>query len=227
MSVPIVGNNNNNKGRAATSEQPKLGPSDSLITSLSWVCLCCLNCCLLGSPHNPPPRPPRKHPPPRTTVATATESHKCAKKALDPAQRVSSCAPWDKKKSGEEGGAGQLCLRLGSQSLSQRGCRPVAHFIHRLASLRDELREDWHGPYLCRKMELWRKFSKRLTKSLSSLSRFFSSSVLGQAQHGPFSEPARSDFVRLVFSSGSRSPVAGMRIGVLISVWHKREAAYI
>lgn len=72
MSVPIVGN----KSLSSYECAAKLGPSDSLITSLSWVCLCCLNCCLLGLNI------------PRATVATATESHKRAKKALDPTQHV-------------------------------------------------------------------------------------------------------------------------------------------
>lgn len=44
MSVPTVGNKSLSSYEYAT----KLGPSDSLITSLSWVCLCCLNWCLLG-----------------------------------------------------------------------------------------------------------------------------------------------------------------------------------
>lgn len=52
MSVPIVGN----KSLSSYDCAAKLGPSDSLITSLSWVCLCCLNCCLLGP--NIPPLPP-------------------------------------------------------------------------------------------------------------------------------------------------------------------------
>lgn len=38
----------------------KLGPSDSLITSLSWVCLCCLNCCRLGPNIPPVPLLPRQ-----------------------------------------------------------------------------------------------------------------------------------------------------------------------
>lgn len=66
MSVPIV----RNKSLSSYKCAAKLGPSDSLITSLSWVCLCCLNCCLLG-PNIP-----------HATVATATESHKRAKKAF-------------------------------------------------------------------------------------------------------------------------------------------------
>lgn len=81
MSVPFVGN----KSLSTYECAAKLGPSDSLITSLSWVCLCCLNCCLLG-PNIP-----------RATVATATESHKHAKEALDPTQHVSSCAQPNKK----------------------------------------------------------------------------------------------------------------------------------
>ena len=51
MSVPIVGNKSLSSYDCAT----KLGPSDSLITSLSWVCLGCLNGCLLGPNHPPPP----------------------------------------------------------------------------------------------------------------------------------------------------------------------------
>lgn len=67
-------------------------------------------------------------------------------------------------------------------------------------------------------MALWRKFSKILKKTRSSFSRSFSSGVFWQAQHGPFSAPARSDLVGLVFSSMSVSPVAGIRIGILSSV---------
>lgn len=44
MSVPTAGN----KSRSSYEYATKLGPSDSLITSLSWVCLCSLNWCLLG-----------------------------------------------------------------------------------------------------------------------------------------------------------------------------------
>lgn len=82
MSVPIVGN----KSLSSYDCAAKLGPSDSLITSLSWVCLCCLNCCLLG-PNIPP----------LATVARETESHNRAEKALDPTQHVSSSAPPDRK----------------------------------------------------------------------------------------------------------------------------------
>lgn len=89
MSVPIVGNKSLSSNECAA----KLGPSDSLITSLSWVCLCCLNCCLPG-PNIP-----------RATVARATESHKRAKKALDPTQHVSSCAPPDKKGRAQQAGS--------------------------------------------------------------------------------------------------------------------------
>lgn len=71
--------------------------------------------------------------------------------------------------------------------------------------------------YLGRKMALWRKFSKILKKTRSSLSRSFSSAVFWQAQHG-LSGPARSDLVGLVFSSMSVSPVAGIRVGVFSSV---------
>lgn len=72
--------------------------------------------------------------------------------------------------------------------------------------------------YLGRKMALWRKFSKIFKKTRSSFSRSFSSGVFWQAQHGPFSAPARSDLVGLVFSSMSVIPVAGKRIGILRSV---------
>lgn len=72
--------------------------------------------------------------------------------------------------------------------------------------------------YLGRKMALWRKFSKILKKTRSSFSRSFSSGVFWQAQHRPFSAPAMSDLVGLVFSSMSMSPVAGMRIGIFSSV---------
>ena len=83
MSVPIVGNKSLSSYDCAT----KLGPSDSLITSLSWVCLCCPNCCLPGPTTPPPP----------ATVAGETESHNRAEKALDPTQHVSSSAPPDRK----------------------------------------------------------------------------------------------------------------------------------
>ncbi|TNN50674.1 hypothetical protein EYF80_039124 [Liparis tanakae] len=39
-----------------------------------------------------------------------------------------------------------------------------------------------------------------------------------EAQHGPFSEPARSDLVGLVLSSMSVKPVAVIRIGIFSSV---------
>lgn len=84
MSVLIVGNKSLSSYKCAA----KLGPSDSLITYLSWVCLCCLNCCLLG---------------PNIPGATATESHKRAKKALDAAQHVFSSASTDKKQNKKKG----------------------------------------------------------------------------------------------------------------------------
>lgn len=65
MSVPFV----DNKSLSAYKCAAKLGPSDSLITSFSWVCLCCLNCCLLGPNIT------------RATVATATGSHRLTKEA--------------------------------------------------------------------------------------------------------------------------------------------------
>lgn len=72
--------------------------------------------------------------------------------------------------------------------------------------------------YRGKKMALWRKFSNILKNTRSSFSRSFTSGVFGQVQHWTLPAPARSDLVGLVLSSMSISPVADIRIGILISV---------
>lgn len=81
--------------------------------------------------------------------------------------------------------------------------------------------------YLGRKMALWRKFSKTFKKTRSPFSRSFSSGVFWQAQHGPFSAPARSDLVGFVLSSMSVSPVAGIRIGIFSSVFESNQECLV
>ena len=69
--------------------------------------------------------------------------------------------------------------------------------------------------YLGTKMALCRKFSKTLRYSASSFSACFSASVLGQAQHGPFSPPHTSVLGFSVTSSTSMVPSAYFLMGIL------------
>lgn len=64
-------------------------------------------------------------------------------------------------------------------------------------------------------MALCRKFSKTLRYSASSFSACFSASVLGQAQHGPFSPPHTSVLGFSVTSSTSMVPSAYFLMGIL------------
>ena len=74
--------------------------------------------------------------------------------------------------------------------------------------------------YLGTKMALCRKFSKTLRYSASSFSACFSASVLGQAQHGPFSPPHTSVLGFSVTSSTSMVPSAYFLMGIL-SAWKR------
>lgn len=82
------------------------------------------------------------------------------------------------------------------------------------------LRTPLKDTYLGTKMALCRKFSKTLRYSASSFSACFSASVLGQAQHGPFSPPHTSVLGFSVASSTSMVPSAYFLMGIL-SAWKR------
>lgn len=117
--------------------------------------------------------------------------------------------------------------RLRSSALgSMKGGTKLELLMEITVELISYLLSIWGLLYLGKKMALWRKFSKTFKKTRSSFSRSFSSDVFWQAQHGPFSAPARSDLVGLVLSSISVSSVAGIRIGIFSSVLGENKSVY-
>lgn len=116
------------------------------------------------------------------------------------------------------------CYLLGCPPRPHRGCSLCHDAVDARVSQVDrtgpsgtspETLSNDRGTYLGTKMELCRKFSKTLRYSASSFSACFSASVLGHAQHGPFSPPHTSVLGFSVTSSMSKVPPAYFLMGIL------------